>query len=300
MAVASLLPCSNPPSSAEKIEHRNSLPTVVAQQPAPPLRRSAPAIFVVALIFIAMLATAACDSWAANSRIFQTSARRHAAAGASATAACPPRIAIVVLAKPNQDANSDLAKTAENLLWASVANKRAYADHHNYGLYVVPAPLQTLRTRAVWDKLAAMQAVFAAHPEHEWVWMLDLDTFVVNLDRHVEDVVALAEHQQRAHNRTVDLMIARDCNGINAGSMLLRRSAWTARLLERWWSDEWRTVANFEMWQENAVLVHMHNTDADVREHTLVVPMRAFNAYVSETQCGDGYQVACVLFVCAV
>jgi hypothetical protein len=104
---------------------------------------------------------------------------------------------------------------------------------------------------------------------------------------------AFAEHQQRAHNRTVDLMIARDCNGINAGSMLLRRSAWTSHLLERMWSDEWRNVPDVEIWWEQAVLMHLHATDADVRERTLFVPQRTLNAYPTGTRCGEGYVVSC-------
>ena len=270
--------------------------------PAPTLRRSAAC--VLALISVSIIAL-----FVANSRAVGTIGVTTTAVDPAARAAAPctpPRIAIVVLAMPpaprsgntTTNSSSELARASSDLLWASVANKRAYADLHNYALYVVPAPLQRLRSQAVWDKLAALHAVFEAHPEHEWLWMLDLDTFVVNLDRHLEDVVALAEHQQRAHNRTVDLMIARDCNGINAGSMLLRRSAWTARLLARMWSDEWASVPNLEKWQEQAVLAHLHATDADVRDHTLFAPQRAFNAYTNKTDCGESYQVffCCVLF----
>ena len=188
-----------------------------------------------------------------------------------------------------------------DLLWASVANKRAYTDLHGYALYVVPAPLQTLRPAASWDKLAAVQAVFEAHPEHEWVWALDLDTFVLNLDSGVEHIIALADHQRRAHGRGVELIVARDCNGINAGSMLVRRSAWTSYLLERMWSDEWRSVPDVDIWWEQAVLMHLHATDADVQERTLFVPQRTLNAYPAGTRCGKGYVVSCfccLLCVC--
>src|SRR5947209_8685992 len=104
-----------------------------------------------------------------------------------------------------------------------------------------------------------MVETFNTFPEAQWVWWLDLDAMIMNpeidLNSHLLSHVGLkskiAEHEEfllggGGHSghfmsssvdpASIDIIVAQDHNGLNAGSFFLRRSKFTQLLLD-FWSD---------------------------------------------------------------
>ncbi|KAL7753236.1 hypothetical protein RI367_001011 [Sorochytrium milnesiophthora] len=156
----------------------------------------------------------------------------------------------------------------------SLLNKRYYAALHDYTFIAEPA---TVTDRpAVWSKLASARR--ALDLGFEWVWLLDLDTIITN--QHIQ-----AHYLTDAVPATHDVLIARDCNELNAGSVFLRNSPWTLEFLDRVSSSYGTTVAVDHPWQEQEAIIRLHHSDASVRQHILMSPQWAFNAYAVESSC---------------
>eukprot|EP00877_Chromochloris_zofingiensis_P006406 jgi/Chrzof1/2018/UNPLg00673.t1 len=165
----------------------------------------------------------------------------------------------------------------------SVANKRAYAATRNYTLYVSSVKLQHAKSM-VWDKFIIIKAVMQ-HSCAEWVWMLDADAFIMNLDIDLKKVITAAVEQ---HNSTTlpDVIIAKDCNGMNAGSFLVRNTLWTwQHLSDAWAANNASEIDRFEGWQEQAALSHMVRNISGVADHYAFAPQLSINAYSAATGC---------------
>ncbi|KAJ1557597.1 hypothetical protein HK405_015625, partial [Cladochytrium tenue] len=130
----------------------------------------------------------------------------------------------------------------------SVANKRKYAERHGYDLIVLDDPVQdsldplaattasdgTLpdpTPHAVWSKVVGLRRHMY---DYDWIWLLDADAFITNSAIKVEDhqhekvpgpppPAVLPYPAVYAGNRVgPDIITGMDCNGINAGSLLIR------------------------------------------------------------------------------
>lgn len=164
------------------------------------------------------------------------------------------------------------------VLWASVANKRSYVMKHGYALYVVPSPL-THRPTA-WDKVVALQAVLRFVRYLEWIWLVDADTLITNMDIDLDYIVVLAAHHKQLSGKVVDVILSCDNNGINTGSMFLRRSNWTLSFLDTVWNVGFKTdVPNLEAVWEQAAIRFLYDNDKSVADHVLLIPQPLINAF---------------------
>jgi hypothetical protein len=147
-----------------------------------------------------------------------------------------------------------------------------------------------------------MAQAFTEHPTAEWLWWLDLDAIIMTstilLGPSFLSHAKLAEHilnsteihlgddtRHRPHIEThpspriadIDLLIAQDHNGFNAGSFWLRRSAFSRFLMEMW-------VDPFFMdrdapGREQDAIFDLFLQHTIVREHTALVDLHWLNAY---------------------
>ncbi|MCO5551957.1 hypothetical protein L7F22_005464 [Adiantum nelumboides] len=86
---------------------------------------------------------------------------------------------------------------------------------------------------------------------------------------------------ESAGNRgNVDIIIACDHNGLNAGSFLVRKSEWTREFLKRWWRrGNDKGVPMMDKLFEQAALTDLVRRDKSVAAHVHIALIRDFNAY---------------------
>ena len=79
---------------------------------------------------------------------------------------------------------------------------------------------------------------------------------------------------------SINLLLTQDCRGFNLGSFLVRRSAWTERLLDLWWDPVLYEQKHME-WdhKEQDALEQMYIHHPWVRQHTAFLPQRMLNSF---------------------
>lgn len=87
---------------------------------------------------------------------------------------------------------------------------------------------------------------------------------------------------------SLNLILTQDCRGFSLDSFLIRRSAWTERLLDMWWDPVAYEQKHLEWkYQEANALEHMYANQPWVRQHIGFLPQRTMNSYPN-TICTDG------------
>ncbi|KAK9770645.1 putative Galactosyl transferase GMA12/MNN10 family protein [Seiridium cardinale] len=196
----------------------------------------------------------------------------------------------------------------------SVRNKRRYVSRWGYDLEIVDMSTKKRYAhewRESWEKVDAIRNSFRKYPKAEWVWWLDLNTFVMepsyslqshifnDLDDHIyrdineynplnitHPITAnyLDEESQNVQGdgniNSVNLILPQDCSGFNLGSFFVRRSDWTDRLLDIWWDPVMYEQKHME-WEhkEQDALEQLYITQPWIRKHTAFIPQRMINSF---------------------
>ncbi|KAK9344525.1 galactosyl transferase GMA12/MNN10 family-domain-containing protein [Lipomyces starkeyi] len=187
----------------------------------------------------------------------------------------------------------------ENLLDMVTENREDYTAFHEYKYQFTNISEFNQDGRiAVWNKIPAIQNAFDINPDAEWVWWLDMDIIIMTPSQDLASLVLDRDIMKeritydapiklsngKASGLTVsrdvdlskiDMIIAQDHAGINAGSMLFRRSDWTFSFLDMWVDPVY--VDRFN--NEQDALSHILIKHKKIREHVGFVPQRVINAY---------------------
>lgn len=194
----------------------------------------------------------------------------------------PGGIALVTFAVTEANAHQH-DKQQHVVRWMSVSNKRAYAATHDYTLYVSSVRLQHAK-HMVWDKFVIIKAVMQ-HSCAEWLWVLDSDAFIMNLGVDLKKIITAAVAQHTSTS-VPDVIIAKDCNGINAGSFLVRNAPWTwQHLSDAWAANNASEIEEVVNLREQAALKHMIHSISGVAAHYAFVPQASINAYTAAVVC---------------
>ncbi|KAI1341603.1 glycosyltransferase family 34 protein [Xylariaceae sp. FL0016] len=203
----------------------------------------------------------------------------------------------------------------------SVRNKRKYVSRWGYDLEIIDMSTKKRYAhewRESWEKVDSIRNSFRKYPDAEWIWWLDLNTFVMepsySLQQHIFD--KLDEHIYRDINEfnplnishpltgdyldaeslspvgdgnadSVNLIMSQDCSGFNLGSFFVRRSEWTDRLLDIWWDPVSYEQKHME-WEhkEQDALEQLYTTQPWIRSHTAFIPQRMINSF-PQGACSD-------------
>ncbi|KAI0189411.1 galactosyl transferase GMA12/MNN10 family protein [Xylaria flabelliformis] len=196
----------------------------------------------------------------------------------------------------------------------SVRNKRKYVARWGYDLEIVDMSTKKRYAhewRESWEKVDSIRNSFRKYPKAEWIWWLDLNTFVMepsyslqthifnNLQKHIyRDINEFnplnLTHPLKANYLdpeslspvgdgnpdSVNLMLSQDCAGFNLGSFFVRRSEWTDRLLDIWWDPVSYEQKHME-WEhkEQSSLQQLYTTQPWIRSHTAFLPQRMINSF---------------------
>ncbi|KAK9370710.1 galactosyl transferase GMA12/MNN10 family-domain-containing protein [Lipomyces kononenkoae] len=188
-----------------------------------------------------------------------------------------------------------------NLLQMVNENREDYCAFHGYThQFLNISTFHTGDRPAVWSKIPAIQETFRLHPDAEWVWWLDTDAIImtpsIDLAGHVLHPEAMKKQieydtpfklpsgkdsgfrvSRDMDLSQVDIVVSQDHNGVNAGSILFRRSEWSFAFLDMW-IDPMYVNSGFERFEQDA-LNHIILNHAKIRSRVAVVHQRAINAF---------------------
>ncbi|KAI1118805.1 galactosyl transferase GMA12/MNN10 family-domain-containing protein [Nemania sp. NC0429] len=196
----------------------------------------------------------------------------------------------------------------------SIRNKRKYVARWGYELEIVDMSTKKRYAhewRESWEKVDSIRNSFRKYPKAEWIWWLDLNTFIMepsyslqghifnNLQRHIyRDINEFnplnLTHPLKANYLdptslspvgdgnidSVNLMLSQDCSGFNLGSFFVRRSEWTDQLLDIWWDPVLYEQKHME-WEhkEQSALQQLYTAQPWIRSHTAFLPQRMINSF---------------------
>lgn len=111
-------------------------------------------------------------------------------------------------------------------------NKVDYCRIHGYDIFYNTAVLHHKMDK-LWSKPAVIRAAMLAHPEVEWIWWVDADAVLTNME------FKLPLDKYKNHNIVVDgwpnkIFEKRSWIGLNAGVVLFRNCQWTMEFLNTW------------------------------------------------------------------
>eukprot|EP00798_Chlamydomonas_sp_ICE-L_P006829 gene6829-30802_t len=217
-----------------------------------------------------------------------------------------PRIGIITLATP--DKKHTLRSALHYFIYTfcggvtrilshcfSLHNKKRYADSWHY----VFLPVFTVHDETLppeFEKIVSAMQYFKQLPSLEWLWLLDMDAYIMNKWLSIEDQILSRIPPLKSD--TVSLILNRDANGTNAGSYLIRNTPFSAWLLQTMWDLRYNSsVENYHALHDQAVMVHVlksiESNRSDSRGDAIMyVPQRVMNSYMvgdneSKYQVGD-------------
>lgn len=165
-----------------------------------------------------------------------------------------PRIGILVVAIHGD----------ERVKAASLANKRAYAEKHGYGLHVLEETSKLTTRKTPWMKVPFLVSMMQS--EYEYIWSLDLDTMILDMDVRLEDMV----------DPNYNILIGVDPNAVNSGSFIMKKSDWSILFLYAVWLKV--NAPKADVWWENAAIVELAENPY-ISNHIKKMPQTVFNSY---------------------
>ncbi|GJJ73511.1 hypothetical protein EMPS_05869 [Entomortierella parvispora] len=137
---------------------------------------------------------------------------------------------------------------AEASLYAA-ENKRLYAEKHGYDFVARAAEFaqeEFRGRRLVWGKIGALQKVL---PHYEWLFWMDMDAVVADMDKDVRELLKFAEENKRPEQDEISLVVVRPVRDpkLNAGVLLIKNTDWSRRFLnEVQTRTEWYAKSSYE------------------------------------------------------
>lgn len=146
----------------------------------------------------------------------------------------------------------------EDILGKTAKNRKEYCAHHGYNYHFVNiSKFDMGDAHPVWKKIPAIVEAFNIFPEAKWLFFLDLDAIIMSPKQDLTELVLSHKGMKKSINwggewtgseraplgtymqtdtdlDNLDMLIAQDQNGVNAGSFFLRRSKYTQWLLDMW------------------------------------------------------------------
>ncbi|PUZ77415.1 hypothetical protein GQ55_1G369000 [Panicum hallii var. hallii] len=148
------------------------------------------------------------------------------------------------------------APGGDHTLTRLLKNKADYCRLHGVQLLYNTALLRPSMDR-YWAKIPAIRAAMVAHPEAEWVWWVDSDAVLTDMD------FRLPLRRYRGHNLVVHgwprlVFEARSWTSLNAGVFLIRNCQWSLDFMDAWAAmgpdspdyRRWGTVLKSTFWDK--------------------------------------------------
>jgi hypothetical protein len=180
------------------------------------------------------------------------------------------------------------------------ANRENYCTKHGYQLLILENLTRSLEGHNInWSKITEGIQVLLASEPYDWIWFADIDLLIMNQQIKIEKLVKSAvaknylEKLEKATDvsnitlnsiaDTTDIIIAKDGNGFNFGSILVRNSDFSRWVFQEMWNKRAESsIPMYNAWHEQAVFTHLTKTVPGLNSHMSVVPQKYFNAYSNQ------------------
>ncbi|CAK8562532.1 unnamed protein product [Lathyrus sativus] len=136
----------------------------------------------------------------------------------------------------------------DHLLLRCFKNKVDYCRIQNCEVYYSNVLLHP-KMGSYWSKIPSIRSAMMAHPEVEWIWWLDADAVITDMEFKIP-LERYKDHNLVVHgwsNMVYDESENKSWTGLNAGSLLIRNCQWSMDLLHVW-SQMGPLSSNYETW----------------------------------------------------
>jgi len=165
----------------------------------------------------------------------------------------------------------------------SLKNKAHYANLQGYD-FIIDYESNNQRGM-MWHKFDMVQRVIDGS-QHDWVWWIDFDTLVMNMNIRLEDIIegALANVTNADE---IDFLFTPDCFDLNAGSFLTRATPRAHSFFNR--VVEYHTAnATYEkQMSEQDCMRDIMFKSAFLEDKFVMLPQHSINAFPEEIPCWD-------------
>ncbi|KAJ8765681.1 hypothetical protein K2173_014803 [Erythroxylum novogranatense] len=122
----------------------------------------------------------------------------------------------------------------DHLLLRSFKNKVDYCRIHGIDIFYNNVLLHP-KMRSFWAKLPVVKAAMLAHPEAEWIWWVDSDALITDM----EYKLPLRRYDYKSHNVVVHgwanlIYEEKSWTSLNAGVFLIRNCQWSMDFMHTW------------------------------------------------------------------
>ncbi|CAL0330786.1 unnamed protein product [Lupinus luteus] len=136
----------------------------------------------------------------------------------------------------------------DHLLLRSFKNKVDYCRLQGCDVFYSNVYLHP-KMDSYWAKLPSIRSAMMAHPEVEWIWWMDADAVVTDMEFKLP-LENYKDHNLIVHgweNMVYDESENKSWTGLNTGSYLVRNCQWSMDLLQEW-SKMGPMTSEYEKW----------------------------------------------------
>jgi len=155
-------------------------------------------------------------------------------------------------------------------------NKHVYASLHNYTVFVDEPPKDTGGRHVYWYKFISIQKAFNITRADDWVWLVDSDTIITNMN------IELNRLTHYAAKLNYHIILTRSCGDINGGSILYRNSALSLSFVRDAWNSMGKEVDVSDEWRDQRAVIVQSRKDA-YKNSIMYVPVNCMNSIPVET-----------------
>lgn len=160
--------------------------------------------------------------------------------------------------------NDENYQRLADLTWNK--NKKLYCERHGYAGHNKTTGFSK-DIPIGFEKIFLLLNLMKDNPECEWFWWTGSDAMITNFSTKIEDKI----------DEKYDMIIATDCNGLNADSILLKNSEWSRNYMQHI-IDSIPKYINHYFHEQQAMIESYLKFPNNIK----VVPQRYMNAYLNQ------------------
>lgn len=161
-----------------------------------------------------------------------------------------------------------IGKEFKETVKSGLENKKQYCKEHGYDFICGEESLDPSRP-LVWSKILLIQQVLE-NPKYRWVFWSDADSLIMNTAVCLEDFI----------DENYNLILTKSDNSYNFGQFFLQNTDWSKNFLGDVYSH---TECINHIKSENMAMTTEIESNADLKNHTKVLPARLMNSTICNT-----------------
>ncbi|KAK7429051.1 putative alpha-1,6-mannosyltransferase mnn11 [Neonectria magnoliae] len=211
-----------------------------------------------------------------------------------------PPVVILTVIDPTKYSDSYLKTVREN--------REQYAKRHGYESMIVKLfDYNTNGAPQSWAKIIATRHALSLHPEAAYIWHLDQNAYIMELDVSLEEQITEAKKLEglmikdqsivppdsiiktfnHLKGEEAGFIISQDDSGLVTNSFILRNGDWAKFFIETWMDPLYRSY-NFQKAERHA-LEHIVQWHPTILSKLALVPQRTFASYGRNKE-GNSYR----------